>query len=296
MLQKKAVSFLFLVLFSFSCWSAPGAKPALYQAAKGDLTVFILGSIHVGKGDYFPLDPIIEQTLSSVDELYLEVNPAQLQPENMMPTLRQYAQLPAPIPLKNRISQPIYQQLNSTLQHYKLQPEQFAYMRDWYIVMQLSMAKIQEIGMQPKFGIDQYMAQQAVKLNIPVDGLETVAEQFAAISLMDDLGSEVIYENMLTELSMAEQWLSEIENAWRLGLSDKLHALYDEYDQRQHAAELMQALLDQRNENWQQKIIHWPANKRYMLVVGDMHVHGNHNILELLKQAGFTITRVNPIG
>ncbi len=283
---------LLLFIFIPVAASAKPATPALYLAQKGDLKLYIMGSIHAGKGDYYPLPDYISQALNQSDVLYLEIAPEQMTPQLIGQALQKHGQMTPPTPLSQRMSKPTYQQLSSYIEHFQLPNQQMMFMRDWYIVLQLTLAQIQEIGMLPQFGVDQYMTTQAQQIGKTIQGLETADQQFSAIALMDKMGSEAIYQNLLQEMDRAKAWLQQVEAAWKEGNDRRLETLYLEYDDRQQAADLMQALLDHRNENWQQILASLSADKRYFVVVGDMHVHGQHNIRQLLQQSGFTISRV----
>lgn len=293
-IKRFAFTFVLLLLSGWS-QAQPGANPALYQAQKGELSVYVVGSIHAGKGNFYPLSPTIEQAFSKADALYLEIDPAQMQPQLMMQAMQKHALLDTPIPLKRRMSAANYQLFLKAIEKHKLPAHQLMFMRNWNIIVQLTVATIHEMGLNKEFGVDQHFAQKAAKAGKPVYGLETVEEQFAAISLMDEIDSKVLYENFFKEMGKAQQWLVDVEQAWRSGNSQKLSQLYQEYDERQDQAELMQVLLDKRNKNWQQAILKLSPKQTYMLVVGDMHVHGEGNILKLLKEVGFSVTRLNPI-
>lgn len=290
----RASLFFALVLCCSLSWAQAGANPALYQAHKGGVKLYIVGSIHAGKGDFYPLHPTVQQAFSKADTLYLEIAPEQMTPEKITKAMQSFALLSTPVPLKKRMSSQTYQKLLPQIEKYKLPAHQLMFMQNWSIIIQLTVAAINDMGLNKDFGVDQYFSEQAKKAGKPIFGLETIDEQFAAIALMEKIDSQTLYENFLDEMQHAASWLTDIEKAWRRGETSKLSALYKEYDDRQQQAELMQALLDERNLNWQRKISKLPAGKTYMLVVGDMHVHGDNNILQLLSESGFDVKRLNP--
>ena len=290
----KLIVISFLLSISLSVWAQTGANPALYQVTKGELKLFIVGSIHAGKGDFYPMTSMLEQVLTHADALYLEITPDEMTPEKLAKAMHTYAVLSTPVPLKRRMSDPTYQQLLTLIEKYHLPAHQLMFMQNWSIIIQLTVATISDMGLNKEFGVDHYFAQQAAKANKPVLGLETLDQQFGAISAMEKIEAEVLYSNLFAEMEHAAKWLSQIEQAWRNGNATELTRLYQEYDSRQQQAELMQTLLDDRNRNWLRKLTQLAGRKTYLVVVGDMHVHGNNNILQLLKQSGFSIQRLNP--
>ncbi|MCM2680508.1 TraB/GumN family protein [Echinimonas agarilytica] len=290
----KAIAFPLVLLF-FSCisFAQTGASPALYEAQKGELKLQIVGSIHAGRDSFYPLSSDIEHAFEQADVLYLEIAPEHMTAPMIQQAMMQYGVLSTPIPLSKRMNSELYAKLVKELQVSRLPAHQLMFMRDWSVVIQLTVAAIERMGLNSDHGVDQYFAQKADSKGIPVLGLETLDDQFSALSSMDNIGADALYQNYFDELALSEQWLTDVEAAWRNGNSQSLNTLYTEYDARQIDSETMQKLLIDRNINWQKTLSTLKDDKVYMVVVGDMHVHGDTNILQLLKQSGFEITRIN---
>src|SRR5688572_2722813 len=53
---------------------AKHSRGIFYEVRGGAATLFLLGSVHVGKRQFYPLDPPIEAAFKSADTLVLEVD------------------------------------------------------------------------------------------------------------------------------------------------------------------------------------------------------------------------------
>ncbi|MBW8192126.1 TraB/GumN family protein [Neiella marina] len=271
--------------------SASGAAPALYLAEKGALQIYLLGSIHAGRDNFYPLADHIQQAFSNSDELLLELAPNQMTPELLQQAMLKYGVLAKPKPLPQRMSAELYQHVEKVMTDARLPAHQLIFMRDWAVLIQLTMATIKQMGLVAEQGIDQHFAQRAERAGMPIRGLETLDLQFSILASMDEVGPEVMYQDFVNELPFAQQWLLALESAWRHGDPNTLNRLYQEYDARQDQAEFLHRMNRDRNVKWRDQLVKLNADKTYMVVVGDMHIHANDSVLDYLEQAGFRISK-----
>lgn len=298
MLLPNSIRYALLLLVMLACSAratATGASPALYLAQKDDLTIYLLGSIHAGRDNFYPLADHIQQAFANSDELLLELAPSQMTPPLMQQAMSKYGTLSTPKPLQQRMSQPLYQQVEKIIGDARLPAHQLIFRRDWAIVIQLTMATINQMGLAAEQGIDQHFAQMAHASGKPIQGLETLDLQFEILASMDELGAELIYQDFINELPFAKDWLLSLESAWRRGDPKTLFRLYQEYDGRQDQADFIQRLNRDRNIKWRDTLLTLPSGKTYMMVVGDMHIHAADSVLDYMRQSGFTISKVEHV-
>ncbi|MBD1390399.1 TraB/GumN family protein [Neiella sp. HB171785] len=283
------VTIAFCLAISQVAIASNGASPALYLAEKGATRIYLLGSIHAGREDFYPLAPHIQQAFQDADELLLELTPDQMTPQHLQAAMMKYGVLGSPKPLQERMSAPTYEQIKAVIADVGLPAHQLIFMRDWAILIQLTVATVQQMGLAADQGVDQHFSALALKSGKPMRGLETLEQQFELLASMDELGAELLYKDFANELQYAKNWLQAVEAAWRNGDGKRLNALYTEYDQRQQQAEFMSRLNRDRNKNWRDQLILLPPGKTYMMVVGDMHIHADDSVLDFLKQSEFKI-------
>ena len=278
---------LLLISYLPSVWA--GATPVLYQASKGEQQIYLLGTIHAGRNDFYPLPTYVDEALGDSDLLVMEVDPQQLaQPITAQLQQRLFIQSP-PIPLSQRLPAPLYARLSKKIAALGLAEAPLMQLRNWVVVMQMTQAQIQQLGLQAGEGVDHRVAKLAQQHQLPIHGLETTEFQLGVLAQMDQLDSATLFKSTLEELDSAPEFLLELENAWRTGDSERLFTLYRDYATATEQQALMQQLLDQRNQNWVAWLQQQPSNSRLFMLVGDMHLHGPSSVLAMLQEHGYSI-------
>jgi uncharacterized protein YbaP (TraB family) len=120
--------------------------------------------------------------------------------------------------------------------------------------------------------------------------LETPGEQF------DMLAAGTIAEQIDQLLAMLAQptegdVLGELITAWSSGDLDGIARLMT--PKSDHEAAAIEALLLQRNRNWLAPLEQLLAqNRQNLVIVGAAHLVGDGSVLDLLAEAGYTVTRI----
>lgn len=279
-----------LLLCCYLPLSWAGATPVIYHISKGEQQLDMLGSIHVGRADFYPMPAYVLTRFNQADRLVMEVHPSELASPAIQQQLQPYFMLSKPVPLSQRVSPKVYQQLQAALRDLGLPEAAFAPLRNWAIAMQVSMAEIVRLGLDQTLGVDHHFATLAQQHTMPIDGLETTEFQLGVLAQLDELNSDTLFSSTLDELAEADDYFKNMEAAWRTGNSKALNQLYAEYAAAYEQQAFMQQMTKERNQNWVAWLQQQDPSKRLFMVVGDMHLHGPDSILAMLKAQGYTIT------
>jgi uncharacterized protein YbaP (TraB family) len=85
--------------------------------------------------------------------------------------------------------------------------------------------------------------------------------------------------------------LGELITAWSSGDLDGIARLMT--PKSDHEAAAIEALLLQRNRNWLAPLEQLLAqNRQNLVIVGAAHLVGDGSVLDLLAEAGYTVTRI----
>ena len=125
----------------------------------------------------------------------------------------------------------------------------------------------------------------------PVRGLESLESQ---IRIFDDLpraSQQALLEQTLDELEDADDAMRELAAAWRDGeletLAEKLLADFAAFPG------LYDSLVVDRNRRWIASLEQYLREpRRYLVVVGALHLVGPDNVVMLLEKRGYTVTRL----
>jgi uncharacterized protein YbaP (TraB family) len=164
-------------------------------------------------------------------------------------------------------------------------------LKPWLVGVTYSVLQLQQLGLDPKLGVEQQLTTRARQDHKPITGLETVEQQ---LSLFDDLPLPLqlrFLDLTIEETKDAQQEVDELTNAWKSGDERKLAAsLLNEYAR---FPELYDMLVSRRNLAWIPQIeALLQGHEDYLVVVGALHLVGDRGVIHLLQQDGLKPQRV----
>ena len=299
MYLKPKYVFVFTFTFLFSLFSHASnlekSTPALYQAEKNGLTLFLMGSIPACRTNPTPLPGYIQQAFAQSNSLFLEVDP-QLAESQLSRAMIFHGEYSLPYPLEKRMPPSTFQKLLKSMRDSHLQPDNFKYIKDWVVVEKLSEASLRQSGLVISPVIEQHFTQLAITHGKEVKGLEDVDHYIQSKATVNELGSNAIYQDFIQEHPGIKPWLLALERAWRMGDSQQLQNLYQSQNERSRQASARQKRVTHQNRHWRDRILDLPKDKTYMVIVDDQHIHGQNSLLTYLKHAGFYVHRISGKG
>lgn len=78
---------------------------ALFKISRADHTLFLFGTIHVGRPDFFPFEANVAEALAKASKIALELDPADSQ--SLLQAMRQHGWYPADAAPGARIGKPL---------------------------------------------------------------------------------------------------------------------------------------------------------------------------------------------
>ncbi len=253
------------------------AKSFCWRVRSETGTVYLLGSVHVGTQDMFPLSENVEQAFEESKCLIVEVDPDSVDPE----TLRSKLLCPAGETLIDYVSTGTYQRLLAALGTYGMTAESASRLKPGAAVTMLVAMKIAELGYDPAFGIDKYFLERA-RGNKDVLELEKMDDQLA---LMDAMGEDYI----IYSLEDMARWDEDIEvmmTAWRTGDAAAMDAYFAKcLAENPELRGFLDKFLYQRNKAMAGKIEECLKQEGpCFAIVGAAHLVGREGIINLLRQ------------
>lgn len=278
--------------------STAAAQPLfLWQATRGDAEVWLLGSVHVGSSEFYPLDDRIEAAFAAADTLACEIDLTD-------PTVAAKAALlsmqkgsyPAGETLRDHLSAETWEAVSSRLAAAGLPEAAYAQFRPTLASVMLTMLELQAMGLNPDQGIDKHLLTRAHADSLPVVDLETVEGQVEALFSHDTGVEELILTESLSLTGEELQGIfAEMVAAWRGGDVEAMSKLIAEQwldDPRLTA--FHEAILGTRNRQMAQTIDHraGAGETTWFVVVGAAHLVGEDGLPALLAAAGWQVAQV----
>ncbi len=267
------------------------AKNCLWKITSKENTVYLLGSIHLLKQDAYPLSDVIEGAFNNSKTLVLEVDLDAMNAPEAQQLILTKGLLPDGKTLRQTLSPETYRLVSEKVAAMGLQMEAVGRLKPWFLTLTLAVAKMQQLGYNPQYGIDKHFFDKARKSNKEVVGLETAEYQ---ISLLDEMASsaqEATLLQTLKELDLFEKEFSQIVQAWSSGDSGLLEkSLLDSFKEY---PEVHAKLVLERNRNWLPKIEgFFGKGVNTLVIVGAAHLVGHEGVIELLKRKGHKVEQM----
>ena len=269
-----------------------GEYPMLWSVEHGKSIVYLFGSIHLGKPEFYPLAPVIEEAFESSQNIVVEINS---QSEGFQSKLNEkiaeIGMLKNGQKLSNVLSKPIYDKLVERFNKIGLPVESFLTFKPWLISMTLSALQMQAMGYIPDYGVEMYFLEKAQNKKTVLE-LESIDEQ---LQLFERLDSELFLAYTLLSLNTLEAEAEKLIKAWQCGddkvLEDILNSDYSAY--LPGVKDIQEAMFHERNKRMTDRISQYlQEDSSYFVVIGAGHLIGENSIVDLLTKRGYTAKRM----
>lgn len=282
---------------------AASAKPAaeaprhplfLWQATGGKGTVFLLGSIHAAKADFYPLPRPIEEDFAKSSMLVEEIDLSRQDPATLRRLMLEKGLYPAGDSLDNHISAETRRALRTYLKQTGQPATEFVRMKPWLATLMAGLSAVEADGISSRYGIDVHFAEEAEAAHKERGALESARFQ---LDLLSNLSAPLQEAMLLSALTEAQKGAREAETllaAWRAGNGKAVADLIAE-DLRAHPRlkPVYDELLPARNRRMAAQIETYLATpKTYFVVVGTAHLIGPDGIVALLRAKGYRVERI----
>jgi uncharacterized protein YbaP (TraB family) len=248
--------------------------------------VYLFGTIHIGKADFYPLPQVVEDDFRQADTLVEEVN---LDDPDEIAYVKQWVTEHGSYPAGDLVTNHLSDVTRSHLADYLKKSQQLealiARMRPWLISVLITELESKRLGLDPSKGLDKHFLNEAREQKKPIETLESVGAQLKLfISLPQELEDELLLSS-LVDTEKSNELLDAVIKAWQSGDAETLQALTDrtvkDYPQLKT---IMKKLVDDRNDAMTAKIEQLLATpKTYFIAVGAGHLIGDRGIVSQLR-------------
>ncbi len=296
--KRKAIFMLllFLLLLSVSCayrstdvaMHEAERKTFLWKAESETAVVYLLGSIHVAKEDFYPLDDAIETAFEASEKLILEIH---MDEKTQMEAAQKFRAAALYTP-GDSLDKHISRELREMLDHYledKHIPKIFYQLKPWFVSMMVTMGKLQELGFRPEFGIDRYFQNKAEGDKL-ILSMETVNEQLSLFNSVSDSVQELMLRESLETAEKMDQMMKAVMEAWRRGDTERVEAILTASTRKPEYGPLFQDFLVRRNRKMAKNIEdHLKGKSTCFAIAGALHLVGEKGIVRLLRDKGYLV-------
>jgi uncharacterized protein YbaP (TraB family) len=264
----------------------------LYEVTDGPARLYLFGTVHAGKPEYYPFNATVMAALKGSRYLALEADVSNQ--SAMVQEMTQHATYTGGDALERHVSPSVMQKLKPVLDQYGLPVEMISTLKPWMAASLLDMFVIQEAGYSPEFGADMMLAAAAKQMDKPIVEVESMKMQIQLFESFTASEQELFLSNTIDEITNGQGSvkLSETIDAWAKGDAQALNKVFvDSVAELPPEAKFIdKKLIKDRNASMTQRIdgfLH--SGSVYFVAVGAGHVVGSDGIVERFKAKGYKV-------
>lgn len=268
-----------------------GGRGFMWEVQHNGNTVYLVGSMHVADKSFYPLRPEFEEAFAEADYLGVEVDVSKAADEEQQKLVLSLGSYQDGTTLKDHISSETYSKLGDILKKAGLEPNALDAYKPWVVESTLATLKTSTAGLEASSGVDLYFIQKAVEQKIPVIELESYQSQLGMFDNFSKELQEKTLKSTIENFEALDNSASQMAEMWKTGNDEQLLELTKSFSTDE---EYNKAMLTDRNIGMADKIDGYLKNgkgEEYFIVVGAAHYLGEHGIVKLLEDKGYTVDR-----
>lgn len=268
-----------------------GGRGFMWEVESNGNTVYLVGSMHIADDSFYPLRPEFEEAFAEADYLGVEIDISKAADEAQQKLIMDLGMYQDGTTLKDHVSSETYAKLGEILKQSGMQPNALDAFKPWVAETTISSLKSVKAGYDASAGIDLYFIQKAIERKVPILELETYESQ---LGMFDNFSKELQEKNLNTALDnfdVLDESVNQMAEMWKTGNDEQLLEFTNSISGDE---EYNKAMLIDRNIGMADKIDGYlknGKNEEYFIVVGSAHYLGEHGIVKLLKDKGYTVVR-----
>ncbi len=243
--------------------------PAVDVRLSKKLKLHIVGSIHMGTENMFPLSEKLLEKLNQADALIVEAD--------ITSSRSPFSQNNEPcIPVQQRLTKKEYQLFLEYCQEIHQTPTQFDNLPSWQLALILQATQAQNLGLRGYYGIDYQLLRNAQSQDKKIIELEGTDSQVEILLELPNDGLALLQDTL-------EYWRVNARSlqtviSWWLDYQPKQNISLP----KTFSDDVYEVLMSQRNKDWSDKLKSLPDG-HYVVAVGALHLFGDGSLIDHLR-------------
>jgi uncharacterized protein YbaP (TraB family) len=267
------------------------AKPAMWVLSDADTTIYLFGTIHLlPKGTQWRT-AAFDQAATSASDLVVETVIDEANPMAAAAEMMKMAVSPNLPPLLERVPADKRAKLTEVAAKTGVPMAVFDRLETWGAAFIMLGVTMQELGLDPKSGVESALKTEFATAKKPVGQLETNAEQFGFFDTLPEKAQREFLESVLDDPAKGKKQYDDMLSVWTRG---DVKAMGETFNAEfAKSPELRENLLRRRNANWNgwlQRRLATPGTT--LVAVGAGHLSGSDSVIAMLEKGGYKVKRV----
>jgi len=281
--------FPILALVFFAANPAAFAASSVWQVRHAGETVYLGGSFHLLRPSDFPLPAEFDRAFERAERVVFETDVGRMQSPEIATRLMQEARYVGGRDLKDALSGGTWRKLRAHAKENGPPVSAIRRFKPFMAATMLTMNELRAMGVSER-GVDLHYYEKAKQTGKGIRALESVDEQ---IELMAGLGKgreNALLRYTLEKIERIETDFERMLQAWRNGDAETLETVF--VKELKRFPEIHEQMLVARNRAWMAPIEGFlDSPETEFVLVGVAHMVGEHGLLTLLKERGYSVER-----
>lgn len=267
----------------------------LYRVSYQGHTAYLFGTIHVGKPEFYPLEPQVTQALKDAEVLAVEFDITDT--AAVQQAAFKYALYPNFGSVESHLSANTIVELKKSLTVLGLPYEGLSHMKPWMIGNVMLLSSLEKQGYPANLATDTYLIKAAKDQGKSIVGLESADFQLGLFDKLSEKQQEAYLNDCMHDLASGEiaKKNQELLDAWE----HADHATFDKLlaeartDKTMSGRFFYKELLQRRNPLMADKVAQLVKDHEHSFVgVGLLHLVGPEGLPQVLQKKGFEVQQI----
>lgn len=268
-----------------------------YEIDHDGRSAYLFGTIHVGRQDFFPLEPGVSRALAQSDGLLVEIDATQ--DDAMRTAILRHAVLPEGQRLDAVLTPAERARLDARLDALDIPRAAMRPLKPWMVALTLTMRSVHQDGFEPEFATDLHLIGLARAYDKTVAELESIDAQLGLFDALAPDEQRAFLNETLDALESDERKdeTRDLVDAWLAGDARALDRQSRESMRRspRSASWMRDKLFTERNQRMAARIDRMlTEGRRPFVAVGALHLTGEDGLPALLKKRGYRVRSLYP--
>ena len=285
---------LFPIVAVLCFWAGSAVAQAdrglFWKVEKDGRTSYLLGTVHVWKREWLPLNPTIEKAFADSKTLAVELDAAKMDIASAV----QRMILCCNETLERQLGRSLYEQTKAEAAKLGVPETAIGKMKPWGAMLVLAQTKLQQLGFSTDAGVDRYLIQKANTGGKRVVELESGEQQLAMLDGLSARLQNAMLSDFLANVESTPQLIGGIVGAWKKGDADSAFMLNQKgFNDPEAKREFDEKFLYRRDVAMTRKIDELLRQAGpHFIAVGSLHLVGPKSIVEQLKAKGYRVEQI----
>jgi uncharacterized protein YbaP (TraB family) len=279
---------------------APAGEPSsttlkrgfLWEARKGERHAYLLGTIHVGKAEFYPMHPERLARLQEVAVIAVEADVSEAARVGVVVQKLAYYGNGAP-GLDARVPA-LRSRLEDFAKRNGLTADLLWRMKPWMVANTIVVIEAMRLGVSPAYATEAFLFDFARKSGKPIVEIESIEAQLRLFDSAPETTQFAYLQQAIDSIDDGtnQDEITQLVNAWEKHDGAQMERLLAKMRGAQGVAErfVVEQILEGRHPRMIDAIERYVASgKLHLVAIGSLHFFGPNGLIELLRQRGYTV-------